>query len=294
MANYPSTPVVFPTRSDGQAIFAQHTNDVQDEVAALEAALLGVVVHAVNFGKAFHLSAQITPPVITANPNDYSPVGLVDATHLRLTTDAARTITGIVGSASNGRVLVVTNIGTFPLTLAHDDVLSSVGARILCPNNVAVTLGPNQSALLSYDIPSSHWRVVTASPSGGGLWTSYAVSWTATGGGAVLGNGTVASRYAVVGKTVTVFIAMTLGSTTVQGTGVWLWSLPPGLPAAASQTIGFARISQATHGVGSCTSSGTAAVSVLAHGTTGFIGPGVPAAWGTGNSVALMLTYETP
>jgi len=40
MASYPTAPVVFPARTDGQTIFAQHINALQDEVAAIEASLL--------------------------------------------------------------------------------------------------------------------------------------------------------------------------------------------------------------------------------------------------------------
>lgn len=42
MPSYPTAPVVFPARADGATIFAEHMNAVQDEVAAIEAALLQV------------------------------------------------------------------------------------------------------------------------------------------------------------------------------------------------------------------------------------------------------------
>jgi len=41
MASFPTTPVVFPTRADATPIFADHMNAVQDEIMALEAALIG-------------------------------------------------------------------------------------------------------------------------------------------------------------------------------------------------------------------------------------------------------------
>lgn len=40
MASFPTSPVVFPTRTDGTTIFAAHVNLIQDEVAAIEAALI--------------------------------------------------------------------------------------------------------------------------------------------------------------------------------------------------------------------------------------------------------------
>jgi len=41
MASYPGAPVVFPARSDGQTIYSAHINALQDEIAAIEASLVG-------------------------------------------------------------------------------------------------------------------------------------------------------------------------------------------------------------------------------------------------------------
>jgi hypothetical protein len=40
MASYPTTAVTFPLRADGQTIFSAHMNLVQEEIAAMEAALI--------------------------------------------------------------------------------------------------------------------------------------------------------------------------------------------------------------------------------------------------------------
>jgi hypothetical protein len=48
MANYPTADPSFPTRSNGQAIDASHTNAVQDEVTAIGAALRGGLQHALT------------------------------------------------------------------------------------------------------------------------------------------------------------------------------------------------------------------------------------------------------
>ena len=41
MANFPSSAVAFPARNDGETIFSQHVNALQDEVTAIETALVG-------------------------------------------------------------------------------------------------------------------------------------------------------------------------------------------------------------------------------------------------------------
>lgn len=59
-----------------------------------------------------------------------------------------------------------------------------------------------------------------------GAWTAYTPTWTATGGGASLGNGSLTGRYSGVGKTVHFYISFGIGSTTALGSGRWDFSLP--------------------------------------------------------------------
>jgi hypothetical protein len=49
-ASYPTAAKAFTTKSDGDDIDASHINDLQDEVTALEAALLTGLLHAIIFG----------------------------------------------------------------------------------------------------------------------------------------------------------------------------------------------------------------------------------------------------
>ncbi|MEU0359910.1 hypothetical protein [Streptomyces cyaneofuscatus] len=63
-------------------------------------------------------------------------------------------------------------------------------------------------------------------------WTSWSPTWTSTGTNPTLGNGALAGRHMKVGRTVHVLITLTWGSTTVPGTGSYLFSLP--FPGAAA------------------------------------------------------------
>jgi hypothetical protein len=301
MASYPSAPVIFPARADATPIFAAHMNGVQDEIAAIEAALLGTIAHPVTPGQSLSLPNAISTVTLTADAHNYNPPGLATAFHLRVQGDAARSITGLQALPA-GRLLCLTNIGAPAsiLTLTHDDPLSTAGNRLLTSNGTAVVLPPSGNALFYYDAASSAWRVVASSAASGVSinWQAYTPSWVSTGTAPALGNGVLLGRYAQVGKVVHAYINFTLGSTSTQGTGTWYFTLPPGLPAAAVTTIGHARTRRGTNSLATVlVEAALTRVGWLEIGqalaNTG-AGVGVPAAWATGNGVSLNMTYETP
>lgn len=170
MASYPGAAVTFPVRTNGQIIDASHIDALQDEIAALEAALLtSGLAHAVWGTQAMTMTGSISPAQITATQNDYAPAGLTTAFLLRLTSDAARILTG-VSAQTAGRLLVLSNANTsaFTLTLNHQDAGSAAANRIECPNATSLVLSKGSSAWLWYDTTSSFWRVLAVSAAAGG------------------------------------------------------------------------------------------------------------------------------
>src|SRR5690242_17937039 len=71
-------------------------------------------------------------------------------------------------------------------------------------------------------------------------WTSYTPVWTGTTTNPVIGNGSLNGRYARLGKTLDVFIQITMGSTTTFGSGAWLLTLPTGFAFQHVTFIGSA------------------------------------------------------
>jgi hypothetical protein len=107
------------------------------------------------FNSSFRLSAAIAPAQITSNQNDYNPTGLSTTSGMRINSDAARDITGLQGG-SEGRVMRVTNIGAFAITLKHESASSTAANRFSV--GADIVLGANVSALLWYDGTSLRWR----------------------------------------------------------------------------------------------------------------------------------------
>jgi hypothetical protein len=115
-------------------------------------------------------TSDITPAAISADQNDYNPTDLATASTLRLAaTGAARTLTGLAGG-TDGRILLVHNVGSLDLTLADDSASSTAANRFAL--NAAVTLKADQSTLLQYDSTSSRWRVIGGIGSGGSPTTT--------------------------------------------------------------------------------------------------------------------------
>lgn len=116
-----------------------------------------------NLGaEAIAFPGDISPAQITADQHDYSPTGLSTASTLRISSDAVRTITGIAGG-SDGRVLMIHNVGSFDIYLKEDDgSLSTAANRFYTPAGVWIRLAPKGFATLRYDATSSRWRSIAS------------------------------------------------------------------------------------------------------------------------------------
>lgn len=98
----------------------------------------------------------ITPSVITSSQNNYTPdPGSV----YRLSADAARNITGWNAASVDATVIEVRNVGTYDITLKHQNASSSAANRFICDVGLDIVLGTNQSARLRYDTTTLRWRV---------------------------------------------------------------------------------------------------------------------------------------
>jgi hypothetical protein len=112
------------------------------------------------------LDGDITPSAISSTQNDYNPAGLSTATVLRLeASGAARVITGLQGG-SDGRIIILYNIGTtYGIQLNTENLSSAAENRFLFTGVANVFLAPNTSIALIYDSTLSRWRAINANAS---------------------------------------------------------------------------------------------------------------------------------
>jgi hypothetical protein len=105
-----------------------------------------------------YLAATLgTPTQISSNQNNYDPG---DTGVARISSDAARTITGI--AAKSKAIIVLINVGAYPITLSHQSSSSTAANRIIVPNGSDAVLEPDRPLTLWYDDTTSRWRVAGA------------------------------------------------------------------------------------------------------------------------------------
>lgn len=95
-----------------------------------------------------------SPSQIAANQNNYALS--VGANHIRLASDAARTITGFVAEA--GSSVTLHNVGSFPITVAHESTSSVAANRVISPTGADIAIPANSSITLTYDVTTARWR----------------------------------------------------------------------------------------------------------------------------------------
>lgn len=96
-----------------------------------------------------------SPAQITSNQNNYA-TGTADT--LRLTTDAARNITGFAGGV-DGRTIRVINVGAQDIVLQNQNASSTDINRIITGTGADITVAADDVVQLHYDGTTQRWRV---------------------------------------------------------------------------------------------------------------------------------------
>lgn len=97
------------------------------------------------------------------------------ASVIRLPANAPRDMTGLAGG-SDGRVMILHNVGNFTITLRKESSLSAAQNRFALASDLP--LAPNQSCLLQYDAISARWRALATADEG---WSPVPASPTSSG-----------------------------------------------------------------------------------------------------------------
>lgn len=95
-----------------------------------------------------------TPATITADQDDYSPGSNA---HVRLASDASRTITGLAYIA-DGQLRKISNVGANNIVLAHESTSSVAANRFILSRQADTTVYPGDTIELIYDGESNRWR----------------------------------------------------------------------------------------------------------------------------------------
>jgi len=283
-ATFPGAVPTFPTRVDSTPILPDHVNALQDEVTAIATSMI------------------TTPPA----PVTVTPLVVSGA-------DAALALDDPAGGAAKGRLTAESG---GHLTLSNNESLAgptwtadepaatsslvqlaiSIGSLVMyfAPGGAAARAWQNQFMVAPTGAITQAGR-----PAALGEWTAYTPTWGASGTAPALGNGTIAGRYTIIGKTVHCRVTLGLGSTSTQGTGMWYFTVPPAYPILSWlgwDPLGHGRMvgppGQRTCWVAA--PGNPTYVHMTPENSNGVVGPGVPWTWAAGNYIYAAFTYETP
>lgn len=126
--------------------------------------------------------------------------------------------------------------------------------------------------------------------------SAYTPVWSTTGTAPVLGDGTLTGSYTLSGKSCTVELTFTAGSTTTFGTGQFMFTLPfPEAAGTPERANGIARLSDTGTafyvGVTEA-SSGSAQFVIYSNATANLVQSNSPFTWASGDSLRVTMTYE--
>lgn len=103
----------------------------------------------------------VTKTQLVANTNNYVIGG---GTFFRVSTDASRDLTGILGNADgttagapDGRQIILRNVGSFALVLKNASASSTAANRFAFTTGADITLAASDSITLMYDATSAIW-----------------------------------------------------------------------------------------------------------------------------------------
>ncbi|MHB0999565.1 MAG: hypothetical protein ACYC27_09985 [Armatimonadota bacterium] len=109
--------------------------------------------------QAMYTPGVCTPQQVSGIMNDYNPPGLSEAATLALNPSAPMKITGIQAPISEGRWLVVLNVGKSTVTLVNKSDQSKSANTIITGTGKDLVLKPDQMIQVFYTL--GHWRLMS-------------------------------------------------------------------------------------------------------------------------------------
>jgi len=115
--------------------------------------------------------STITPPSISANQDNYAPTGWSEASVVRASTTALRSINSALANVVRKTKLIV-NVDVNVLQLPHNRSGATTGNYALdCPSGIDFLLGPGDSCFIFADDVTQRWKVVGIGSAANRLWT---------------------------------------------------------------------------------------------------------------------------
>lgn len=148
--------------TDGSAILDVAELSVQSSLTATAGIINDLSTGALNGSGIVKVYGTISPAQITSDQTTYNPTDLGISSVLRVSTDALRNIRSLANGIQ-GKVLILLNIGSFPLVLSHEYTTGTTASnRFTLPGGADLTIHAGGTAVLWYDNTSSRWRAASS------------------------------------------------------------------------------------------------------------------------------------
>jgi hypothetical protein len=110
-----------------------------------------------SFGGGAALCSQPRSPAqITSDQNNYAPNTF---SNIRLSSDAARSITGLVAGVPGEQIHCIRNVGSHAITLEHQHTSSDEANRFLSITGADIVLAAGEAAAGYYDDTDARWII---------------------------------------------------------------------------------------------------------------------------------------
>lgn len=134
-----------------------HTDTSGATIANIEVSGNESFVHGV-----YGFSSQLaTPTQLAANTNNWALIANNAGQFYRISSDAARNVTGIVAPTNSSHAVSkrLVNIGAFNISFTYEDAASTAANRLITSSAGTIVLPPNGQLDIWYDYTSSRWRI---------------------------------------------------------------------------------------------------------------------------------------
>jgi len=249
---------------------------------------MGISVHDASGG--LRVTPAVSATTVTTTGNiDNLDFGNADL--IRMNNASLSTIRGLVAGRS-GQTVTIVSIGAGQVDFAHQNAGSSAANRLinLATSMVTSAAAGSGAATYQYDATTARWRLISHSQ---GAPIAYTVTWTGSVSNPAIGNGTLNGQYFLTNRELSVFINVSMGSTTTFGTGFWQFSTP-----VAPSTVITPGTGAFVYDNSSGTPGGLIAATYSSFGSGGFLaydstGAGVdathPFTWATSDLIRMSL-----
>jgi hypothetical protein len=102
-------------------------------------------------------ASLIVAPQLTGDVASFNPTGWNDATWVQMSSDASRTVRGLVASSTMKKL---ENTGANPILFTHQDAGAAATERIITPDGLTFTLAAGGTAYVLYDSTATRWTIV--------------------------------------------------------------------------------------------------------------------------------------